>query len=459
MEATKVWVVNLKGRHYQLRWIDPITGKTRTKTTKTNRRREAERQAAAKEKDLRAGRSDDIEWDAFRKRYEDRYLVDQAKATGDIVATVFNRVELVLPGLVYLRDLNEAMLAHLQENMRGEGLSIVTIKTYLGHLRAALAWAVRQKILAEVPHIEMPRRKQGSRMAKGRPLCLEEFERMLAAVEKVATTIERRRNDSKLSEDQKRLTNEEKSVVASWQYLLRGLWLSGLRLGEALQLSWEHDAPISVRMGGKYPELKLKADGHKGNRDELLPLSPEFCDFLLAVSESNRHGRVFRPMSRQTKSTAPMGVDWASKAISSIGKAAGIVVNRGTRKGKPHAKYASAHDLRRSFATRWAPKVMPATLQKLMRHKSIATTLNYYAAIESETVGDELRAKTLQPGHPCNTLRDIAPESEKTDCPAEKSESSKAAENKAAKQIEASGGYRARTGDLLAASQTLSQLS
>ena len=34
---------------------------------------------------------------------------------------------------------------------------------------------------------------------------------------------------------------------------------------------------------------------------------------------------------------------------------------------------------------------MPATLQKLMRHKSIQTTLDYYAEVQSEAVGDELR--------------------------------------------------------------------
>jgi hypothetical protein len=34
---------------------------------------------------------------------------------------------------------------------------------------------------------------------------------------------------------------------------------------------------------------------------------------------------------------------------------------------------------------------MPATLQKLRRHKSIQTTLDYYAEVQSEAVGDELR--------------------------------------------------------------------
>ena len=45
------------------------------------------------------------------------------------------------------------------------------------------------------------------------------------------------------------------------------------------------------------------------------------------------------------------------RIISEIGKRAGVVVR------KAEGKFASAHDLRRSFGTRWAPRVKPATLQ------------------------------------------------------------------------------------------------
>jgi hypothetical protein len=72
--------------------------------------------------------------------------------------------------------------------------------------------------------------------------------------------------------------------------------------------------------------------------------------------------------------------------VSKIGKAAGVVVN------KPTAKFASAHDLRRAFGTRWAPRVKPATLQLLMRHSTIETTLRYYVAQDAADVGDELWA-------------------------------------------------------------------
>jgi integrase len=56
-------------------------------------------------------------------------------------------------------------------------------------------------------------------------------------------------------------------------------------------------------------------------------------------------------------------------------------------------KFASAHDLRRSFGTRWAPRLKPATLQLLMRHKSIETTMKYYVCQDSDDVADELWAE------------------------------------------------------------------
>ena len=59
---------------------------------------------------------------------------------------------------------------------------------------------------------------------------------------------------------------------------------------------------------------------------------------------------------------------------------------------KADEKFASAHDLRRSFGTRWAKKVMPAVLQCLMRHANIATTMKYYVTLDADELADELWA-------------------------------------------------------------------
>ena len=53
-------------------------------------------------------------------------------------------------------------------------------------------------------------------------------------------------------------------------------------------------------------------------------------------------------------------------------------------------KFASFHDLRRSFGERWSQKVMPQTLMKPMRHKSIDTTLRFYVGHDAEKIGDEI---------------------------------------------------------------------
>jgi len=57
-------------------------------------------------------------------------------------------------------------------------------------------------------------------------------------------------------------------------------------------------------------------------------------------------------------------------------------------------KYASAHDLRRSFGERWATRVMPVVLQELMRHESIDTTMRYYVGRSAQST-----AKLLWQAH------------------------------------------------------------
>ena len=63
-----------------------------------------------------------------------------------------------------------------------------------------------------------------------------------------------------------------------------------------------------------------------------------------------------------------------------------------TRPGSPSAKerHATAHDLRRSYASRLLPKVPPAVLRELMRHADIKTTLAHYAELDAERLADEV---------------------------------------------------------------------
>ena len=61
-----------------------------------------------------------------------------------------------------------------------------------------------------------------------------------------------------------------------------------------------------------------------------------------------------------------------------ISKNAAVKVDETTKNGKTSVKFATAHDFRRAFGTRWASRVMPADLQRLMRHASIEITMKSY---------------------------------------------------------------------------------
>lgn len=53
-------------------------------------------------------------------------------------------------------------------------------------------------------------------------------------------------------------------------------------------------------------------------------------------------------------------------------------------------KHVNTHDLRRAFGLRWSARVIPATLQQLMRHESIETTMRYCLGRDAIAVADAL---------------------------------------------------------------------
>ena len=66
------------------------------------------------------------------------------------------------------------------------------------------------------------------------------------------------------------------------------------------------------------------------------------------------------------------------------------------RSASGKVKFASAHDLRRSFGERWSIRVMPKVLKELMRHRSIETTMRYYVGKNAEQTADVLWAAVEQ---------------------------------------------------------------
>ena len=291
-----------------------------------------------------------ITWETFRDRYSTEVPSGLTANTDSKAQFAFDKLEGILaPKRV--RDVTAARLSHFQSELRKAGLEESTIAGHLRHLKAALRWAVRIGILAKAPTIEMPKRASKGKLMKGRPVTAEEFERMLAVTACIVG----------------------KNRSSNWKRDLRGLWLSGLRLGESLELSWDDESRVHVVMSGKFPMLRIPAAVDKGHKERVLPITPDFAEFLNETPEDRRTDFVFAytgATGRRYRSRHDVG-----KTISQIGKRAGVKVDTKRRAdGTEKVKFASAHDLRRSFGERWSRQVMPQVLMELMRQTDAAGT-------------------------------------------------------------------------------------
>jgi integrase len=356
--------------NFRLRYRDPVTQIQHWRSAKTTIYREAERAAARWEEEISSGKQAPvgrIRWDAFVKRVKAELLPGLADKTAKNYTTVLNTVERILKAK-QLAAITAGRLSDFAAQLRDEEKSENTIKSYLGQLQAMLSWAKRIGLIAFVPELPQMRRVRGSwSPMKGRPITEKEYKAILKAVPKVVGD----------------------KAAPSWRHWLEGLWWSGLRLEESLNLYWDQADRIQVDTSGEFPMLVVPRNMEKAHKDRLLPMAPEFAEFLLKTPEADRHGPVFRPRAVEcpdAKGGRPRSVgglrdpDWVGTVCRRIGKKADVVVDRSD---KGRIKWASAHDFRRAFGVRWAARVMPPVLMELMRHEDIKTTMKYYVGQDS----------------------------------------------------------------------------
>lgn len=373
MDEIRVTVMRYADRpSLVLAYTCPLSGKRKTKSARTASEKEAWKAAAKWEEELLAGvycPPSRVTWKEFRKRYEEEHLASLAVKSRESSRFALNRVEKHL-NPDRLCKVNASALSTLQTKLRATKIKETSIATVLRAVKAALSWGVSVGMLQAVPKINMPKGSKGRKM-KGGALVAEQFERMLLAVPKV------RKKDS-----------------AEWIRYLTGLWLSGLRLAESVSLSWDADALFAVDLTGRRPRFRIRGAAQKSGRDELTPMTPDFAEFLLQTPPGERHGRVFR--LNQYGGTAPLTTHNVGKIVDRIGAKARVVVNA------VDAKTATAHDLRRSFGTRWAKRVMPAVLQKLMRHANVQTTMQFYVDLAVDDMAEDLWAS-----HPAEPVASV----------------------------------------------------
>lgn len=367
-KRTKVYVIASSGPYYKLRWTDPVTGRKKVKSSKKTTRRDAERVAYVLEEQINSTQATgdgSISWETFFDLYQHRQLASMDEPTERWHLSKLNVFETHIQP-AKLANVNSITISRYVAWLRGQGRKDVTIRGHMIALKCVMDWAKSQGYISDVPTIptiKLPRKGK----ARGRPLTFWEFIRMLRAVKVIM----------------------QPQQVESWQRLLIGLWLSGLRLSEAIHLSWDDPKSPRISFAEKYPTLEIDVDDDKGRSHRLMPITEDFARWLARTPVEERTGKIFRPLGQDgqviTNETN------LSRTITEFGEAAKIIVN------SKSGKFASAQDLRRTYGTRWAPHVHPLVLKEMMRHAMLQTTEEYYIGLNTQVMAEELWKKTAKP--------------------------------------------------------------
>jgi integrase len=338
-----VWVQRFKDRPtLVLQWLDPETRRRKSRSAETDDEGEAERKRADLEYELNHGKYQEpstLDWEGFRQLFEDEYLGGVRERTREKYETVLDVFEAIV-NPTKLRGITERTLSLFVKGMRERkrpggkvGLAPMTMKNYLIALKAALGWAVEQKMLPAMPAfptIKVPKKKP-------QPISADDFDRLLKSAPDLL-----------------------------WQgYLLCGWW-AGLRLSEALHLRWDRSAEFPW-LDLENNRIVLPAVFAKSDEDQWFPLHPVLREALEKLPRTDE--RVFPFRSR--KSGGPLSRNGVTNRVILMAKRAGINL--------------SMHRLRKGFGCRVAKKLGKGNapiLHRLMRHSSMQVTMDYYASVD-----------------------------------------------------------------------------
>ncbi len=359
-----------RGNVYEVRWVDPLTGKERRISTRTENLREAKIFQRHVENKLEKGidpfakgivGSSDMEWSEFLKEYRAQRLPllrprvqDQHNSRLKICTDIAKprTLQAMAP---------KASLRKIRDSLLRSDRSSQTVKSYLSTLVAVLNWAYECDWLPA--KITAPKLKV-SDSDRGRPLEDSEVERYLAAI-----------------------AEECPHDPNGWVDFAKVMLFTGLRLREALELS--HDKTAAIKVKGD--EIHVSGRIQKNGKKQELPI---LSDEMLEILSRKSSGYVVDFVG--VTGVRPK-LDWAGAVLRYAGLRSSIEVsdsvNAKSRDGTK--KHVSAHDLRRTCLQRWADEGMqPMDLMHMARHSDLKVTMKYYTKQNNRAIKDRYRAGT-----------------------------------------------------------------
>lgn len=368
MRQIRVRIVRTKRDGVVLKWRDPVDGPRQIRAEGTTQRKWEDHRRRL-EMDLN-NVSGDLKWSEFWDRICEDYLDALTRKHWNKCHAMYKRLQAAADSRrlspFYCKNLSIGLIKSVETSMIAEGLAAASVRSNMNSLWSILTWGMDEELL---PRINRPRKRRSKRskqesQSKGRSLTLEEIERI----------------EMMLDRARKPFEPKEPFIRA-----MTAARLIGLRLSDCWAFRWDPQpgCHYPLNLHGKHPMIEFSFEQKSGN-NERVPLTPQAIVWLRSIEQVE--GWICRTHGARGEHKTPNRL---GRVISDAGRLANVVVKKnGGKGGKP--KYASAHDLRRTFATTWHQKLTVSELQKLTRHADPQTLLTYYADAPTEFLATKL---------------------------------------------------------------------
>lgn len=331
-----------KSPFWYLRWWEPTPDgsgwKERWKSTRSDVKKDAERQRRQLERELEAGRRSESEilWEDFVTEFLEKHAARKPEATWDF----YDRSLRMFSTIAKPKKLSSVNLATLDDfaNERlQEGVAPATVNRDLRHIRAALKWAKRRGLVSDIPEFGSVFIKE----IRKKPTIIPEgdFVAMIMA----------------LRNPELRLTKRPANWWAVFLYLA---YYMGLRRGELLSLSWG-DINFSTL------DVRVQASTSKSRKERMVPMSADLASVL----------NQWRGCSEQQAPQNPV-LPWPFDTYRQLYQDWHLIQ---AMAGIPEGAHYVPKNCRSTCASELIANQVPTIVVKdFLGHATVATTENYY---------------------------------------------------------------------------------